>query len=137
MKLLDGKSILMGMGIGIIITSILGIIFFAGTEPKLTDAEIISRSRKLGMADRYELRDDIKRNNDGSLLFKVYEHEEFTDISKRLYEEGIIKSSIEFEIIIKKDELESSIKPGEYIINFGDSTKAIIEKLTFKNDEVK
>ena len=47
MKLIDGKSVLLGMGIGIILTSLLGVIFFAGYSPQLTDAEIIRLSQKL------------------------------------------------------------------------------------------
>lgn len=130
MKLIDGKSVLLGMGLGIILTSLLGVIFFAGYSPQLTDAEVIRLSRKLGMVDRYDSNQDIKRDSDGSLLFTVYEGETYSDISKRLYDAGIIESSIEFEIIIKKDKLEGSIKPGEYTIRHSDDTKSIIEKLT-------
>jgi cell division protein YceG involved in septum cleavage len=129
-KLIDGKSVLLGMGIGIILTSLLGVIFFAGYSPQLTDAEIIRLSQKLGMVDKYETSRDIKRNPDGSILFIVYEGETFIDVSKRLYEAGIIESSIEFEIMIKKDDLEGSIKPGEYTIRHSDDIRSIIEKIT-------
>lgn len=130
MKLIDGKSVLLGLGLGIIITSLLGIIFFAGYKPQLSDAEIISHARKLGMMDRYESGGDIRRKDDGSLLFTIHENESFTDVSRRLYEAGIIESSIEFEIMIKKDKLENSIKPGEYNISYNDDTREIIEKIT-------
>lgn len=130
MRLLDSKSIILGLGIGIIITSLLGVIFFAGYEPQLSDAEIISLARERGMVDRYESGNDIKRNQDGSLLFIIHENESSTDVSKRLYDAGIIESSIEFEIIIKKEKLENAIKPGEYTISYSDDTKSIIEKIT-------
>lgn len=130
MKLIDGKSVLLGLGLGIIITSLLGIIFFAGYKPQLSDAEIISNARKLGMIDRYESGGDISRKEDGSLLFTIHENESFTDVSRRLYEAGIIESSIEFEIMIKKEKLENSIKPGEYTISHIDGTKTIIKKIT-------
>lgn len=130
MKLIDGKSVLLGMGIGIIITAILAIIFFSGVEPKLSDAEIIQRARELGMTDKYVERDDIRRNPDGSLIFVVYENDDFTSVSKRLYDEGIIESSIEFDIIIKKEKIENAIKPGSYNISYSDNTKTIIQKLT-------
>ncbi|NLO93213.1 MAG: endolytic transglycosylase MltG [Clostridiaceae bacterium] len=130
MKLIDGKSVLLGMGIGIIITAILAMIFFSGVEPKLSDAEIIQRARELGMTDKYVERDDIRRNPDGSLIFVVYENDDFTSVSKRLYDEGIIESSIEFDIIIKKEKLENAIKPGSYNISYSDNTKTIIQKLT-------
>jgi cell division protein YceG involved in septum cleavage len=129
-KLIDSKSVVLGLGIGIIITSLLGIIFFVGYEPHLSDAQIISLARKLGMVDRYESGSDIKRNKDGSLLFTIHDGENYTDVSKRLYDAGIIESSIEFEILIKKEELEESIKPGEYSIRYNDDTKTIIKKIT-------
>lgn len=129
MKLIEGKSVILGMGMGIIITAIMAMIFFAGVEPKLSDADIIQRARELGMVDKYEVRDDIRRNADGSLIFVIYENEDFTSISKRLYDEGIIESSIEFDIIIKKEKLENNIKPGSYTIGYNDNTKTIIQKL--------
>ncbi|HHU89660.1 MAG TPA: endolytic transglycosylase MltG [Clostridiaceae bacterium] len=130
MKLIDSKSVLLGLGLGIIITSLLGIIFFVGYKPQLSDAEIISYARKLGMVDGYESGHDIRRREDGSLVFTIHEDDSFTDVSKRLYDAGIIESSIEFEIIIKKEKLENAIKPGEYTINYNDDTKKIIEKIT-------
>jgi hypothetical protein len=60
-KLIDSKSVLLGLGLGIIITSLLGIIFFVGYKPQLSDAEIISYARKLGMVDGYESGHDIRR----------------------------------------------------------------------------
>ncbi len=130
MKLIDGKSVLMGMGLGIILTSLLGVIFFAGYKPRLSDTEVIALAQKLGMVDRYEQSGDITRNADGTLLFTVSENETFTDVSIRLYEAGIIKSSLEFEIMIKKQSLENSIRPGKYRISFEDDTKTILQKLT-------
>jgi cell division protein YceG involved in septum cleavage len=129
-KLIDSKSVLLGLGIGIIITSLLGLIFFAGYEPKLSDAQIISLARKLGMVDQYESGGNIRRNEDGSLIFTIYEGEDYTEISKRLYNAGIIESSIEFDIMIKKGNLEEAIKPGEYSIRYSDDTKSIIKKIT-------
>jgi len=130
LKIIDGKSVLLGMGLGIIITSILGVIFFFGYEPQLSDSEVIARAQALGMADRYENSADISRNADGSLAITIYEDETFSQVSKRLYEEGIIKSSIEFDILIKKGNLEKAIKPGRYTINADDDIKAVIQKIT-------
>lgn len=130
MKLIDGKSVLLGMGLGIIIASLLGVIFFAGYKPEMSDADIIEAAQKLGMVDSYSDSKDIKRNADGSLLFTVSKDESSAQISKRLYEAGLISSSIEFEIMLKKGGLEKKIKPGEYSISFDDDTKMIVEKIT-------
>ncbi len=130
MKLIDGKSVLLGMGLGIILTSLLGVVFFMGYKPELSDTEVIGLARKLGMVDRFEQGEDIKRKADGTLLFIVHQNESYTEVSKRLYDAGIIESSIEFEIMIKKEKLEQSIKAGTYSVSFKDDAKAIIEKIT-------
>jgi hypothetical protein len=45
------KSIVLGIGIGIIMTSLISIIYLAGNDAKsaMTDEEIINRAEKLGM----------------------------------------------------------------------------------------
>lgn len=43
------KSILLGIGIGIILTSLIGIIYSAGRDDKLTREEIISKAEQYGM----------------------------------------------------------------------------------------
>jgi hypothetical protein len=129
-KLIDGKSVLLGMGLGIIITSVLGVIFFLGYKPHLSDREIIEMGRKLGMVDKFESSNDFTRNSDGSLVFTIHENESFTEVSKRLFEAGIIDSSIEFEIMLKKDGHEKSIKPGQYTVSFEDDLKEIIQMIT-------
>ncbi|NLU51813.1 MAG: endolytic transglycosylase MltG [Clostridiaceae bacterium] len=130
MKLIDGKSVLLGIGLGIIIASLIGFIFFLGYKPPISDSEIISKAKNLGMVDPYEAGEDIKRSTDGSLIITVHEGESFTKVSNRLYEAGLIGSTAEFEILLKKQGLETSIKPGDYSISFHDDTKAIIKKLT-------
>ena len=130
MKLIDGKSVLLGIGIGIVITSILGFIFFLGYQPQLSDSEIISRARELGMVDRFEAESNIRRNQDGSVTFIVSEGESSSRVAERLYDAGLIDSSIVFEIMLKKANLQDAIKPGEYRIYFDDDTRTIIDKLT-------
>jgi YceG-like family. len=129
-KLIDGKSVLLGTGIGIIITSILGFIFFMGYEPRLSDAEIIRRAEELGMVDRLENAENIKRNRDGSVTFVISEGESSSRVAERLYEAGIIDSSIEFEIMLKKANLQDAIKPGEYRIDYDDDVMTIINEIT-------
>lgn len=54
MKNFHFKSIIIGIGMGAIITSIISMIFFAGYNPnnsKLSDKEIIERAKILGMVD--------------------------------------------------------------------------------------
>jgi hypothetical protein len=43
------KSILLGIGIGIILTSFVGIIYSAGMDNKITKEEIIEKAKEHGM----------------------------------------------------------------------------------------
>jgi len=68
------KSIILGIGIGIIITSLISIIYLAGNDTKnmINDEEIIRRAEKMGMVKAasmpenqkvlpgYKLEDDSK-----------------------------------------------------------------------------
>lgn len=130
MKLIDGKSVLLGMGIGIIITSILGFIFFLGYQPQLSDTEIIDRAKHLGLTDNIAQNGDFVRNQDGSLTFVITEGEDASQVAEKLYAAGIIGSSIEFELIIKKDNLQDAIKPGKYRLSFNNDINNIIEMIT-------
>lgn len=130
MKILDGKSILLGMGIGIIVASILGLIFFMGYQPQLSDAEIMERAKKLGMVDQFTRDSDIQRNPDGSLTITIAEGETYSEVSAKLQNAGLIQSSIEFEIMLKKQNLLDAIRPGQYRISHQDDLKTIITLIT-------
>jgi len=64
MKHFHIKSILLGIGIGIILTSIMSLIYLAGAQPeaKLSDEEIIEKAKALGMVEA----DSIFGNRNGS-----------------------------------------------------------------------
>lgn len=55
------RSIVLGIGIGIIITSLVSMIYLSGVGVKMSKDEIITEARKYGMIDRAELiKDDSK-----------------------------------------------------------------------------
>lgn len=130
MKLIDGKSVLLGMGIGIIVTAILGFVFFLGYQPQLSDSEIIDRAKHLGMSDNVSRDGDFVRNRDGSLSFTINEGDTSRQVADELYAAGVIDSSIEFELAVQKDNLQDSIKPGKYNISYTDGVNAIIDMIT-------
>ncbi|TYQ13190.1 UNVERIFIED_CONTAM: hypothetical protein Cloal_4248 [Acetivibrio alkalicellulosi] len=43
------KSLVLGIGIGIVITSFIGLIYSAGLTPQLSRDEIIERAKQFGM----------------------------------------------------------------------------------------
>ncbi|QNU68414.1 ABC transporter substrate-binding protein [Ruminiclostridium herbifermentans] len=51
MRRLHEKSIVLGIGIGMIITSIAGMIYSAGTQKELTREEIISKAKAYGLIE--------------------------------------------------------------------------------------
>lgn len=132
MKLVDGKSVLLGIGIGVILASILGYIFFMGYQPQLTDSEIIEKAKKLGMVDGLEHVGDITRNKDGTLTVTLHEGEGSGKVAEKLLDAGLIKSSIEFQLLIKNQNLETSIQPGDYVIGFNEDIQVIIDRITGK-----
>lgn len=57
MKSLHIKSIILGMGMGIVLTSIISMIYLAGMNPntKMTREEIITEAKKIGMVEETSL----------------------------------------------------------------------------------
>lgn len=121
---------MLGMGLGIIIASVLGFIFFMGYQPQLSDADIVERAKRLGMVDKFSQEGDVRRNPDGTLTVTIREGESYSEVSRKLYDAGVISSSIEFEIMLKKENLLESIKPGQYRISYQDDLKTIILTIT-------
>lgn len=66
------KSIIMGIGIGIVITSFISIIYLAGGSPKveLSDEEIIREALQLGMvkAEDAVKNDDAQKNKNSGQI---------------------------------------------------------------------
>lgn len=58
MRKLHDKSIILGIGIGMIITAIAGMIFSAGTQKELSKAEIIELAKGYGMIKQVEFLND-------------------------------------------------------------------------------
>jgi hypothetical protein len=68
------KSIVLGIGIGIVITSLISIIYLAGRDPKslLSDEEIIMQAEKLGMvkAESMVKKSDMQGQNKDNTVVK-------------------------------------------------------------------
>lgn len=60
MKRFDIKSVILGIGIGIILTSIINLIYISGAKPTdiISDEEIIRRAEELGMIEKPAVFDD-------------------------------------------------------------------------------
>ncbi|MCX7708896.1 MAG: endolytic transglycosylase MltG [Clostridia bacterium] len=65
MKNFHIKSIILGIGIGIVLTSVVSMIYLAGTNPgeKMATEQIITEAKKLGMVENSELIQDTARDS--------------------------------------------------------------------------
>jgi hypothetical protein len=70
------KSVLLGIGIGIIITATVSIIYVSGRDPmkELTKQQIINQAEKYGMVNAPVLQDDTA--SESTTIFKVQTSEE-------------------------------------------------------------
>ncbi len=55
------KSIILGIGIGIILTSLIGWIYSAGENTPLTKEEIIQKAKEYGLVESKALTDEINK----------------------------------------------------------------------------
>ena len=123
MSELHGKSVLLGMGIGIILTAILGIIFFLGYTPEMDEAKVKELAKKYGMVEPYE--------QAIPLVLKIAEGDSITSITNKLAELGIIEDNVSFQI--KFVNCNAKIIPGTYEFRGNESEDEIINILTGSN----
>lgn len=125
MKLIDGKSLLLGVGLGVIVTALLGIVFFLGTTPSLSDDEIRERAKALCMSEltESELGEGLVQDADGSIHLRIELAEEWETLPERLAEAGIIESAMALRIRIRQQNPEFVLLPGEYLIPAGHASE--------------
>ncbi len=94
MKLLDGKSIVLGIGIGIILTALISMIFLMGVKPeKLGENEIKQLAKQYGMvdADNYFYNGNQLKPED-----MISESDPPEIISDKIFKAGLIKDKETF-----------------------------------------
>lgn len=122
MSKLHGKSVLLGMGIGIILSAIFGIIFFLGYTPEMDEAKVKDLARKYGMIEPHE--------NPGRLEVIITKDDTVTSITKKLEQLGIVKNAVSFQIKIVNRNAKDKILPGKYEFTGNESEDEIIDILT-------
>lgn len=152
------KYILLGLGIGIILTNILYYINPRIEYESLSDQDIIKRAEDLGMVtlkenilineknkeinydnkkngnkNNEELKGEIEKNKeDGIISFQVEKGDDLYTISEKLYKEGLINKKKEFEERVYERELSKKMHYGIYEINFNSDYDSIIDILIKK-----
>lgn len=138
------KSIVLGIGIGIILTSIISIIYMLGEDPakKISDEEIIKRAEKLGMV-KSNAKTDTQGPATGSatptpvstpsvqpVTVTIEEGDLPDTVADKLFKAGLISEKNAFIIEMTDMELTKNIVYGTYKITPGMSNSEIIRMIT-------
>ncbi|HZK27201.1 MAG TPA: hypothetical protein VFD00_06655 [Thermoclostridium sp.] len=119
---LHGKSVLLGVGIGVILTALIALVFSIGYRPELDKDKVKELARGYGMVD---LKDVNK-----PLRIEIKEGDTITHIAKQLAEKGLIQDEVSFQIKVVNRNLKEQIKTGIFELNGDESEDVIIEIIT-------
>jgi cell division protein YceG involved in septum cleavage len=122
MNKLHGKSVLLGMGIGTILTALLGLIFFLGYQPEMDEAKVKALARKYGMVEPGEL---------GSITIEIPKDITLTALTEKLADAGLIRQEnmVSFQIKLASRKVQEKMKPGIYEFSGKESEDQIIDIL--------
>ncbi len=130
MKRLHGKSVLLGMGIGIILTALLGMLFFLGYQPVPDDESVMKRAEVLGMVQASEIIvDGIHRQVDGGWRVETKDGETMQDFALRLKNAGVIKSELELEIAANKAGMVEPLKNKTIFVPANSPVSDVLKQL--------
>ncbi|SHI03084.1 endolytic transglycosylase MltG [Sporanaerobacter acetigenes] len=131
---------ILGIGIGIILTS-----FVFAMKPNVkykeyTNEEIMDRAKELGMVSvkeninvddvRENLKEDIELENNSEITIKIGNNETLSKIADGLFESEIIDDKGEFIQFVKDKGMETKLRPGTYSLKKNMSYTSIIKILT-------
>lgn len=149
------KYYLRGVGVGLIVSSILFAIAFALYQPKMSDEEIIAAAKNLGMVAEEESDTDAtnsskaEENTDASegdssdtngedtsdvtyVEFTIAGGDSSATVSKHLEEAGLVDNADSFDLYLSDQNLDNSLLPGTYSIAHGSTFLEIGQILTTK-----
>lgn len=118
------KSVFFGMGIGIILTAIIGMIFFLGYTPEMDKAKVMELARKYGMVDSAEIRKPLE--------VTISKEDTVKAITEKLVSLGLVEDAVTFQIKIINRNAKDNIISGNYEFTGLESEDEIIDKITGK-----
>lgn len=141
------RYLLLGLGIGIIITNILNSLYPRLEYIELSDEEVIERAKELGMVKVKEnikiLEDPIEDNKSEDKIeaeeviiekeILIEKGTELTKVAKQLYAADLIDDEEEFIFYVRGKELSGKINYGSYNIRNNLDYSEIIKILTDRN----
>ncbi|MBP7175712.1 MAG: hypothetical protein KBA53_05765 [Thermoclostridium sp.] len=122
MSKLHGKSVLLGMGIGTILTAMLGLIFFLGYQPEMDEAKVKELARKYGM---------VEPGESGDIKIEIMKGFTLTELTEKLAAAGLISEDerVSFQIKLAGRKAQEKIQPGVYEFHGGENDEQIIDIL--------
>ncbi len=119
---LHGKSVLLGMGIGTILTALLGFIFFLGYQPDMDEAKVKELARKYGMVEPGET---------GSISIEIPAGFTLADVAEKLANAGLIRQDNEkaFQLKLANRKAKEKILPGIYEFRGNETEEEILNIL--------
>ncbi len=113
---------MLGMGIGTILTALLGLIFFLGYQPEMDEAKVKELARKYGMVEPGEL---------GTIKIEIPSGITLTELTEKLAAARLISEDerVSFQIKLAGRKAQEKIKPGVYEFHGGENDEQIIEIL--------
>lgn len=156
MKNFHVKNILLGIGIGIILTSIISMIFMAGRQTEISNDEIVRRAKAMGMVDGTDILfsdnnpagspspaiaeskptnapNEQVMTSEQQVKVIVNKGDTSEIIAKRLLSLGLIGDKSAFINELNNLGLETKIDVGEVSIKKGADIKSIIKAITNQN----
>ena len=123
--------ILLGVGIGIIITSVFFILNPYVKYKEYSNEEIIEMASELGMVT---VKESIGTNNEKEMVegktFTIRPGQSLIEIANNLFENGIIEDKKEFVQFIMDNKMEKRLLPGDYILEKNLSYSTLMKILT-------
>jgi hypothetical protein len=145
------KSVLLGFGLGIIFTAIIGLVYSKGDnsvednldkyDNSINDTFVLTEdseeeknvSKKDKIVDNNENENENENNNKSNgenITLIIDSGDTSSDVAKKLKKLRIIKDINEFETLIIDMNREKYIKVGEFKIKNSDNLNQIIDKIT-------
>ncbi|MCX7842623.1 MAG: endolytic transglycosylase MltG [Clostridia bacterium] len=115
MKNFHITSIILGIGIGIVLTSIVSMIYLAGEKPKMSREEIINEAKKIGMLEGTELigskeATQIQMAQKPESTVKLKEVQQKESMPEQTKQEGTTATSSS---VPKEQEIKIKVNPGD------------------------
>ena len=154
--------LLLGIGLGIIITSSMNIVFNKAEKIEYTDEQIIEKAKSLGMIsikENIENNDKEKNNevklepqtkldvkefpetrttvNEGNKMITIDSDDTASSIISKLKKNNIIENEERFKALIMEHNLQKKLKTGVYDMEINSTDKEVLKILIDKSELIK